>query len=219
MYMRTFRSMCVIYVCKYIHVDNVVSTYVCKIDRRADADTMKSVQFSTLQSREDEAATTLSLGTRYQELTRRQELIWFGTPQQLQKLDFLLFNDRFPQFVFSTSVRDPGVILDITVLTFSEHISNQTRSSYYQLRPLRTIRKSVSTPTMTTIIVHAFVSSRIDYCNSLHIGLPKVRRSPSQSVLNAAARLIALLPKSSSHISSFMINQLHWLPLSGSYLV
>jgi len=36
---------------------------------------------------------------------------------------------------------------------------------------------------------------------------------PLQSVLNAAARLIARLPRY-SRISSFMFEQLHWLPLS-----
>ena len=43
--------------------------------------------------------------------------------------------------------------------------------------------------------------------------LSKVPVSPIESVLNAAVRLIARLPKF-SHISSFMINQLHWLPLT-----
>ena len=61
-------------------------------------------------------------------------------------------------------------------------------------------------------LVHAFVCSRIDYCNSLLVGLPKVRLSPIQSVLNAAARLIARLPRT-SRISAFMFNHLHWLPL------
>src|SRR6218665_2282894 len=61
-------------------------------------------------------------------------------------------------------------------------------------------------------LIHAFVCSRIDYCNSLHIGLPKSRLAPLQSVLNAAACLIALIPRF-SHISTFMTEQLHWLPL------
>ena len=136
----------------------------------------------------------------------KTQLIWFGTPQQLQKLDFPLLAENFPQFTFSTSVRDLGVTLDST-LTFSDHVKNLTRSSYFQLRRIRTIRKSVSLSTLTHI-VHAFVCSRIDYCNSILIGLPRVRLSPLQSVLNAAARL----PKF-PHISSFMVNQLHWLPL------
>src|SRR6218665_2368789 len=48
---------------------------------------------------------------------------------------------------------------------------------------------------------------------SLLIGLPKSRLAPLQSVLNAAARLIARIPRF-SHISTFMTEQLHWLPLS-----
>src|SRR5688572_26608502 len=98
-------------------------------------------------------------------------------------------------------------------LIFSEHITQLTRSSYFQLRRIRAIRRSVSSSTFTPLIVHAIVCSRIDYCNSVLIGLSKVRLSPIQSVLNAAARLTALLPKF-SHIFSFMINQLQWPPLT-----
>src|SRR6218665_1307946 len=64
-----------------------------------------------------------------------------------------------------------------------------------------------------TLHVGLFVCSRIDYCNSLLIGLPKSRLAPLQSVLNAAARLIAHIPQF-SHISTFMMEKLHWLPLS-----
>src|SRR6218665_973041 len=59
-------------------------------------------------------------------------------------------------------------------------------------------------------------SCRIDYCNSLLIGLPKTRLSPLQTVLNAAARvarLIARLPRY-SHMSSYIKDHLHCLPIS-----
>src|SRR6218665_946190 len=62
-------------------------------------------------------------------------------------------------------------------------------------------------------MVHAFVCSRIDYCNFLLIGLPKSRLAPLQSVLNSASRLIARIPRF-SHTSTFMTEQLHWLLLS-----
>ena len=140
----------------------------------------------------------------------KTQLIWFGTRQQLLKLDFPLLAERFPSFTFHSSVRDLGVVLDST-LTFSEHIANLTRSSYFHLRRLRAIRRSVSSSVFTSI-VHAFICSRIDYCNSVLVGLPKLRLSPLQSVLNAAARLVARLPRS-SHISAFMFDHLHWLPL------
>ena len=82
----------------------------------------------------------------------------------------------------------------------------------YHLRRLRAVRRSVSMPVFKSM-VHAFVCSRIDYCNSLLIGLPKSRLAPLQSVLDAAARLIARIPRF-SHISTFMTEQFHWLPLS-----
>src|SRR6218665_3220152 len=42
----------------------------------------------------------------------KTQLIWFGTPQQLLKLDHALLSDRFPHFTFHTTVRDLGVTLD-----------------------------------------------------------------------------------------------------------
>src|SRR6218665_947531 len=81
------------------------------------------------------------------------------------------------------------------------------------MRRLRTIRKAASVPVFTSI-VHEFVCSRIDYCNSLLIGLPKTRLSPLQTVLNAAARLIARLPRYSHNISSYIKEHLQWLPIS-----
>src|SRR5688572_7422816 len=82
------------------------------------------------------------------------QLIWFGTPQLLLKLDYNLLSEKFPHFTFSSSVRDLGVTLDRS-LTFTEHISKLTRSSYFQLRRLRAIRRSVSSSTFKSI-VHAF---------------------------------------------------------------
>ena len=73
----------------------------------------------------------------------------------------------------------------------------------YSLRPClhgfslpnngRVILRSVSSSISATLI-HAFICSRLDYCNSLLNGLPKVRLSPIQLVLNTAARLIARFP-------------------------
>src|SRR6218665_2193183 len=104
-------------------------------------------------------------------------------------LDHALLFDRFHHFTFHISVRYLAVTLD-SALPFSQHISNLTRSSYFQLRRLKTIRKTVSVPGFTSI-VHAFVCSRSDCCNSLLIGIPKTRSSLLQTVLDAAARLVA----------------------------
>src|SRR6218665_2248109 len=57
------------------------------------------------------------------------------------------------------------------LLSFSEQIPDLTSSSFFQLWCLRAIQRSVSSPTVTSI-VHAFICFRIDYCNALPIGLP-----------------------------------------------
>src|SRR6218665_3443930 len=124
-----------------------------------------------------------------------------------QQTSDVLINHRE---TLSSSVRDLGVTLD-SELTFADHISLLTQSCFYQLRRLRAIRRSVS-PKVFLTIVHAFICTRIDYCNSPLIGLPKTRLAPVQSVLNAAARMIARLPPY-SHISDYMINELHLLPI------
>src|SRR6218665_3290895 len=62
---------------------------------------------------------------------------------------------------------------------------------------------------MTIWIVVLVTVDRYLAINSLLIGLPKTRLAPLQSVLNAAARMIARLPPY-SHISDYMINELHW---------
>ena len=76
--------------------------------------------------------------------------------------------------------------------------------------PLRATRKSVFIPVFTSI-VHAFVCSRIDY--TLY-SLASLKFDYLLSrLLNASARLITRLPRC-SHISSFMAQQLHWLPFT-----
>src|SRR6218665_3174513 len=68
----------------------------------------------------------------------KTQFIWFGTPQQLSKLDLPLLTERFPSFAFHSNVRNLGVVLDST-LTFSDNVANLTRSSYFHLRRLRAI--------------------------------------------------------------------------------
>jgi len=55
---------------------------------------------------------------------------------------------------------------------------------FFQLRQLRRVRRSLAT------LVHAFVTSRIDYCNGLLDGALKVVTDNLQRVMNAAARIV-----------------------------
>ena len=85
------------------------------------------------------------------------------------------------------------------------------KSSFFHLRNIFRIRKFLSYDTCKTLI-HAFVTARIDYCNSLLYGQPKCILKHLQSVLNSAARLIHLTSRY-EHVTPLLI-QLHWHQLN-----
>ena len=60
-------------------------------------------------------------------------------------------------------------------------------------------------------LAHSLIVSKVDYYNSLFIGLPNVLLKKVQSVLNRAARLIFNLPSRVPTAPSLI--ELHWLPL------
>ena len=60
-------------------------------------------------------------------------------------------------------------------------------------------------------LIHALVTVRIDYCNSLLNGLPDCSLSRLQRILNTAARILCKIPKF-DHITQTLLD-LHWLPI------
>ena len=64
----------------------------------------------------------------------------------------------------------------------------------------------------TKTLIHAFVSSHLDYCNALLFGLQKYQLDRLQKVQNAAARVILQIAKF-DHITPALID-LHWLPVT-----
>ena len=101
-----------------------------------------------------------------------------------------------------------GVILDSN-LTMSQHVLRVCQNCYFQLRLIRRLRKALSVESKF-LLVHALVNSRLDYCNSVLMHLPRSLVQKLQSVLNSAARLIFGL-KRFDHITPALMD-LHWLP-------
>ncbi len=60
--------------------------------------------------------------------------------------------------------------------------------------------------------MHAFITTRLDYCNALFSGLPDHSIFRLQYIQNSAARLLTSTKKS-AHITPILFN-LHWLPVS-----
>ena len=85
------------------------------------------------------------------------------------------------------------------------------RTSYYQLRQLRVIRRSLTTRACTQL-VHALVNSRLDYCNSLLYGTSKRNIDKLQRLQNSLARAVTGTG-ASEHITP-VLKKLHWLPIT-----
>ena len=109
----------------------------------------------------------------------------------------------------SSSARNLGVIFD-SHLTMDIHVRKVCSTAYYHLRNISSIRRSLTRESATSL-VHAFVSSRVDYCNSLLSGISKSSLQKLQRVQNMAARLIVGLKKR-DHITP-TLKSLHWLPV------
>ena len=82
-----------------------------------------------------------------------------------------------------------GIILN-TELSMVQHV-HAVISLFYQLRQIRAICKSLYAET-STLLVHAFINSRLDYCNS--------------------ARVVTRKRKYDSITSTLRVD-LHWLPV------
>ena len=106
-------------------------------------------------------------------------------------------------------VRDLGVLLD-NDLSLKKHVSKVASVCYFHLRRLKPIRRILGRQ-ITTSLVNTSVLSRLDYCNCVLAGLPKLAIAPLQRVQNAAARLICGLgPR--DHVTPALY-ELHWLPV------
>jgi len=91
-----------------------------------------------------------------------------------------------------------------------DHISALSRSCFWQLRQLQFVRSSLTSDTAKTL-VHAFISSRLDYCNSLLYGVSDSMLKKIQAFQNAAAWVVTGARKV-DHITP-VLRELHWLPV------
>ena len=113
------------------------------------------------------------------------------------------------QLVPCESAKNLGVVLDSS-LSFRSHIDSIVKTCNFHIRNLYMIKDFVNRKNLVTL-VHSLIVSKVDYCNSLFIGLPNVILKKVQSVLNRAARLIFNLPPRVPTTSSLI--ELLWLPV------
>ena len=109
----------------------------------------------------------------------------------------------------ASSVRNLGVIMDQHAM-LDEHIRKICSVAYFHLYSISKIKPFLS-KTVLERLVHALITSKLDYCNSLLHGLPATKLDQMQRVQNAAARMITGTKKF-DHITP-VLKSLHWLPI------
>ena len=95
-------------------------------------------------------------------------------------------------------------------MTFDHHVNKLVQSCFLQLRNIAKIRPILS-PTVLEQLIHTFIFSRLDYCNSLYICLSQSSLKRLQLIQNTAARLLTRTSRR-SHITPVLVS-LHWLPV------
>ena len=106
-----------------------------------------------------------------------------------------------------SSARNLGVVFD-KFLDFSSHINAICKSATFSIRNIGKLRKYLNQAD-TERLVHAFITSKLDSCNSILFGLPSYQIEKLQRVQNSAARLVTRTKKL-EHISPVLYD-LHWL--------
>ena len=139
----------------------------------------------------------------------KTEFLIVGSKQQLERVNIPFIHVGEDQITPVTSVRNLGVIFDSN-LKMDMQITKAYQNAYYHLHNIRRIRKFLSQEATCTVI-HAFITSQIDYCNSLMNGLPENVIKKLQRVQNTAARLVFNLTKYDRITPALVM--LHWLPV------
>ncbi len=116
------------------------------------------------------------------------EIALFGTPSNVNKCSNFKLSVNNTQISPSAQVRNLGVIFDAQ-LTFNSHFKNITKVAFFHLRNIARIRPFLSRPDAERLI-HAFITSQLDYCNSLFGGLPASSVKRLQYIQNSASRVL-----------------------------
>jgi len=92
----------------------------------------------------------------------------------------------------------------------ANHVAALSRSCFFYMRQLRSVRHSLTSEAMLTLI-QAFVSSRLDYCNSVLAAVSSLLLQKMQVIQNAAARFVTGARRC-DHMT-LVLRELHWLPV------
>ena len=110
----------------------------------------------------------------------------------------------------ASSVRNIGVMFDNT-MSMKNQVTSLCKAAHFHLRNIGRIRKSITYEACEKLI-HALITSRLDYCNATLYGVTDGQHQRLQKMFNIAARILTLTPPSED-IETVLLETLHWLPV------
>ena len=141
--------------------------------------------------------------------TEKTEVMVVGVQSCLSKVaerSIVLDGSNIP---FQNSVSYLGVKLDPT-LSMKDHINSVCRACFLELRKISSIKKFLPREAVIKLVASTILS-RLDYCNSVYLGITEEQFDRLQRIQNSAARMI-LGKRKRDHITP-LLRELHWLPV------
>ena len=140
----------------------------------------------------------------------KTEFIMISSPHNNNEINTMKIKIGEETVSASKSVRNLGVVFD-SVFNMENHVTSVCQACYFHLRNIHSIRPYLNSD-IAAQIVHAFVTTKLDYCNSLIYGLPEKSLHRLKKVQNTAVRIITscdIKNNITPHLKS-----LHWLPVN-----
>ena len=136
----------------------------------------------------------------------KMKFLFVSSRQQLSKVQLEL-----------VTVEDSEIcVCNLGACLMGIHVSRVCSKALRDLYSIRQIQKYLSEDA-TKVLVHAFVTSRLDYCNYLLFGFQNTNVIRCRGFLAAAAaRIVCLVPKFSHHTPAFIIYIVYQCPSATS---
>jgi hypothetical protein len=137
----------------------------------------------------------------------KTEFMWVASPRRQNLLDDRPICVSGVDIVPSKCVTVLGVAID-SALSMESQVARVVRSAFYYIRQIRHVSSNLPQDAIKALM-SALVASRLDYCNIVYVGLPKIQLDRLQAAFNAAARVV-FDERRTCHITP-LLESLHWL--------
>ena len=139
----------------------------------------------------------------------KTEFIIIGSANKLKKVEINSVEVAGVTIKAVDHARNLGIIFD-NKMSMDHQVKKVCKTGYFHIRNIASIRNCLNKRD-TKIITHAFVTSTLDYGNSLLYGISGKNLRKLQVLQNSAARVVEKKRKY-DHITE-TLKELHWLPV------